>query len=210
VADRRVPLVFGIAWSLFGSAVAPLSAQVAGSKHDLSSWDAARGQGGRRAGDPCPYCHEASNDAQPTQVDAPSSRAGAETGSAGDISPPEGSTPGALTLFCLGCHDGTIARNMPLVDDVETQTASSGLLALSLPIGPDLSDDHPVMVRLDPASNPRLRDPAEAESLGLRLYGETRDQVECPSCHDPHDPTIHPFLRVSNAGSDLCLACHRK
>lgn len=34
--------------------------------------------------------------------------------------------------------------------------------------------------------------------------------VECASCHDPHvsDPPL--FLRVSNTGSALCLACHIK
>jgi hypothetical protein len=38
--------------------------------------------------------------------------------------------------------------------------------------------------------------------------------VECGSCHDPHVQTKVAgeiaFLRVSNAGSALCLACHNK
>lgn len=33
--------------------------------------------------------------------------------------------------------------------------------------------------------------------------------VECASCHDPHT-TNSTFLRVSNAGSAVCLACHIK
>lgn len=33
--------------------------------------------------------------------------------------------------------------------------------------------------------------------------------VECASCHDPHT-TNSTFLRVSNAGSAVCLACHNK
>jgi predicted CXXCH cytochrome family protein len=33
--------------------------------------------------------------------------------------------------------------------------------------------------------------------------------VECASCHDPH--TANPtFLRIANAGSAVCLACHIK
>lgn len=34
--------------------------------------------------------------------------------------------------------------------------------------------------------------------------------VECASCHDPHTPNNGTFLRVSNAGSGLCLSCHVK
>ena len=34
--------------------------------------------------------------------------------------------------------------------------------------------------------------------------------VECASCHDPHIDNGTTFLRVSNAGSAVCLACHIK
>ena len=34
--------------------------------------------------------------------------------------------------------------------------------------------------------------------------------VECASCHDPHTAVNPTFLRVSNAGSGLCLTCHTK
>ncbi len=34
--------------------------------------------------------------------------------------------------------------------------------------------------------------------------------VECASCHDPHSETNLTFLRVSNAGSAVCLSCHVK
>lgn len=34
--------------------------------------------------------------------------------------------------------------------------------------------------------------------------------VECGSCHDPHTSTNVPFLRISNANSAMCLACHVK
>ena len=33
--------------------------------------------------------------------------------------------------------------------------------------------------------------------------------VECASCHDPHSE-VPTFLRVSNDGSAVCLACHNK
>jgi len=34
--------------------------------------------------------------------------------------------------------------------------------------------------------------------------------VECATCHDPHSTTNGMFLRASNIGSGLCLACHDK
>lgn len=34
--------------------------------------------------------------------------------------------------------------------------------------------------------------------------------VECATCHDPHVSDKATFLRVDNAGSNLCLACHIK
>lgn len=39
--------------------------------------------------------------------------------------------------------------------------------------------------------------------------GEAEPFVECASCHDPHT-TNTTFLRISNAGSAVCLACHVK
>ena len=55
------------------------------------------------------------------------------------------------------------------------------------------------------------------EKTDMILY--TRDfgtqqgpSVECASCHDPHEAAQRPtsFLRISNTGSDVCLACHTK
>lgn len=38
----------------------------------------------------------------------------------------------------------------------------------------------------------------------------TQPYVECASCHDPHTDSQVTFLRTSNTGSSLCLACHTK
>lgn len=40
--------------------------------------------------------------------------------------------------------------------------------------------------------------------------GTAQPFVECASCHDPHTSAQPTFLRTSNAGSALCLACHTK
>ena len=46
-------------------------------------------------------------------------------------------------------------------------------------------------------------------SSGGTLAGD-QGFVECASCHDPHTNVNPTFLRVSNAGSGLCLTCHTK
>ena len=51
--------------------------------------------------------------------------------------------------------------------------------------------------------------------LYTRTVGSvTQPYVECASCHDPHvkafDTNQVAFLRITNAGSKLCLACHDK
>ncbi len=40
--------------------------------------------------------------------------------------------------------------------------------------------------------------------------GAAQPFVECASCHDPHTSAAPTFLRISNAGSAVCLACHTK
>jgi predicted CXXCH cytochrome family protein len=37
-----------------------------------------------------------------------------------------------------------------------------------------------------------------------------RTKMECSTCHNVHDKAIEPFLRMSNAGSAMCLRCHNK
>ena len=42
--------------------------------------------------------------------------------------------------------------------------------------------------------------------------GTVQPSVECGSCHDPHNEVAQPvqFMRISNANSAVCLACHIK
>lgn len=48
-----------------------------------------------------------------------------------------------------------------------------------------------------------------APSTGYTGQTNPEPFVECASCHDPHTTNI-TFLRISNAGSAVCLACHVK
>jgi predicted CXXCH cytochrome family protein len=49
-----------------------------------------------------------------------------------------------------------------------------------------------------------------AATAGYTGQTEAEPFVECASCHDPHTNANPTFLRVSNAGSAVCLACHVK
>lgn len=137
---------------------------------------------------------------------------------------PSGLGPsGHMTMTeCMACH----ASNAGFVGAGATDFAAFNL-------GTDLRDDHPVGV-LYPTSNPDFKPPtatlanvrffdtngnARPDKNEIRLY-DTGDghEVECGSCHDPHGvpsggpgSTFNPtFLRISNAGSTLCLSCHTK
>jgi hypothetical protein len=90
-----------------------------------------------------------------------------------------------------------------------------------------LFDDHPISFSYDEvywsteyqlgSRVGELRESSLAEGRGVKFFGPTK-RVECSSCHDPHvdyapltgDPAFDPFLIMSNAGSNLCLACHNK
>ena len=105
-------------------------------------------------------------------------------------------------------------------------------------LGKDLRDDHPVGVQyagggltwgtttVSLSANDKLfndpiynagTDAMWVDELGagtgkLPLFkGATLGPlVECATCHDPHLTDNGSFLRVSNAGSNLCLSCHTK
>lgn len=54
------------------------------------------------------------------------------------------------------------------------------------------------------------RDKADMQLYTRILSGVIQPFVECASCHDPHNNTNGTFLRISNSGSGVCLACHTK
>ncbi|VAX23357.1 Cytochrome c family protein, partial [hydrothermal vent metagenome] len=118
---------------------------------------------------------------------------------------------------CMLCHQGTFGFGPFTV----------------FAIGTDLTNDHPVGVQLPSTTTFDFNDPGTTVP-GLKFFDVDRDgradtnevrfydtgegyEVECASCHDPHGVKsggsgafIPSFLRVSNAGSNLCLTCHAK
>lgn len=97
----------------------------------------------------------------------------------------------------------------------QCHTGSWGHDARMSYIGTDLRDDHPISMSYPtPAQDPDFNQPPDPDrgwggqsSSDIKLYS---GKVECPSCHNVHDPTNAPFLRKPLAQSGLCLTCHVK
>jgi predicted CXXCH cytochrome family protein len=75
-------------------------------------------------------------------------------------------------------------------------------------LGTNLGDDHPIS--FVPVTSPELVTPPAGSPVKLDQSG----QVQCRTCHDPHqmdiDPTAKKFLVASNSASGLCMTCHKK
>ena len=135
--------------------------------------------------------------------------------------------PTGISLACLGCHDGTTA--IDAIGNTPSNWSTTGVTYPSANIdtggkliggfallGTDLSNDHPISITYESLLDTDLQPNAGAPNVQqygntLQLYGSGPTYtVECASCHNVHDNTIQPFLRISNAGSMLCRTCHNK
>ncbi len=139
--------------------------------------------------------------------------------------------PSASSKLCLSCHDGTVA-----VDSFGGQPGGTFVMTGDPAVGAgpeDLTDDHPISFTYDTALanlDGGLHDPATTQVIigegdktkgpdsisNLLLFNGT---LQCASCHDVHNNfTALPapgdmtnyLLKVSIAGSQLCLTCHDK
>jgi predicted CXXCH cytochrome family protein len=118
--------------------------------------------------------------------------------------------PTGASKMCLSCHDGTIALGSVLSQDQVIQMAG-GITTLppgGANLGTDLSDDHPISFRFDStlaARDRRLTDPlALPDSMRL----DANQELQCTTCHDPHNNVFGDFLVMSNSNSALCRSCH--
>ena len=196
VSAAAVMVLFGAAGALAGG--------IAGSAHDLTS------KAGSSTDETCVFCHTPHNNAG-SSAGAPMWNRNAPAGpfTAYDsvtLDADASAGPQGVSLACLSCHDGITAFDALIVQGGITAT---GHMTGSAVIGTDLTNDHPISIQygLPPADFTA----AVSGKVGvLPLYGASTDQVECATCHNPHDTTNNPFLRVANSGSALCLTCHLK
>ncbi len=219
-------------FGLFASTTGPAHGQtVVGTKHDLSSsWG--------YSDQVCAFCHTP-HSANPDVV-APLWNRFVDLSQAFTTyqSPTMNTVPGQPTLtisgVCLGCHDGTIGWvvvngntgstahdliNAPGPGGIPDTTSwpncrnCHGEMYGDPPAawqGTDLSNDHPITMDYPTAAeDPNFRVPPDLTD-GWSDVKLIAGRVECPTCHDVHDPTITPFLVKSNVASALCLTCHVK
>lgn len=122
--------------------------------------------------------------------------------------------PTGKSVLCLACHDGTVAlgalANPPTGETLDAILTSPMDMAERGYLGTDLSDDHPISFIYDSTlqlNDGELFDPA---TIGLPLDGSSSNRVECTTCHDPHEETNQPFLRISSLNGAICTECHNK
>ena len=123
----------------------------------------------------------------------------------------EGADLGMETLSCMGCHDGQTTR-----DDYFGGHNGGGVLTGRAALGTVLTNDHPVGIEYPADSRYAAKGTTSTGVTGINagpgkdlplFSNEGVDQIECSTCHSAHSTEEH-FLRFSNNGSALCLACH--
>jgi predicted CXXCH cytochrome family protein len=194
-----------------GLAAAPIHADtILGTKHDLSI----AGPGNVRAtseSEVCLFCHTPHRGTGETPL-------WNHTLSMATYTPYSSSTtratigqPTGASKLCLSCHDGTVAIGMvrsrptaiPMRNSITTMPTGPSNL------GTDLSDDHPISFVYNSAlasANGELNDPSvliHAAKL------DSTSQLQCTSCHNPHDNQFGKFLVRDNYASGLCVECHK-
>jgi len=188
----------GLAWA---------QSNIAATKHNLTASGPGTFRTTERAG-LCVFCH-APHNANPTrglwnrQLPGVTYQLYTSSTTKAQINQPTGSS-----RLCLSCHDGLLA-----VGQLRNPPKGSNIVIAALTgagsVGTNLSVDHPVSFVYDSAlalSHGQLADPSALPPM-TRL-DDTR-QMQCTSCHDPHEDRQPNFLRADNRAGALCTACHR-
>lgn len=214
-------------------------AVVAGSAHDLSTGSALRNTDATINGQTCIFCHTPHSGATKAplwnRAEQPAGTTYTKyTSSTMDApQPTDAQIIGSVSGACLSCHDGTVAvdnllnvngsAHSPSISFTVQATAkatygnngagTNNIMTGGIPfMGTDLSNDHPITIDYS-AAGPGLRPETSCTvqngGITLPLYGANCN-VECGSCHNPHDNTNGTFLRYANTGSQLCTTCHLK
>jgi predicted CXXCH cytochrome family protein len=192
----RIAVICTVVMAFGVTMVAVASAGLKGSKHDFSTEEWADV-------DECGACHTRPGEEPPVP---PLWNTRADLARRFGRSARLETDPGLGTLSCLRCHDGTLAR-----DATGAMTSKDRFVHTQHPgrmrAGHGRAD-HPVGVEY-PRFDPGYR-PLTAVLSGWKVRVPD-GQVECISCHDPHnDSGLAYMLVMNNARSALCLTCHKK
>ena len=191
-----------LAAGLVGALATASVATIVGSDHDFSS----EGWSGGRV---CVVCHTPHNATADTPLWNHEMTTATYTLYSSQTLQETPGQPGMNSRLCLSCHDGTVAVNS-FGGDTGTMFVTG-----DKNLGTDLADDHPIgiawkhqtVITSDLCSNCHFN-----EGTGIPDLPFYAGNLECSTCHDPHDnvPGGDHFLRETMAGSQLCLHCHEK
>ncbi len=160
----------------------------------------------------CVFCHAPHNAAPSMQLWNRRTPASTYTPYTSSTAKANAGQPTRGSLMCLSCHDGTIALGEVLsrASAVAMASGTTTLGAGNTLLGTDLSDDHPVSIAYTltlASTRGELADPATLTGP-VRL--DSTGQLQCTSCHDPHEDPNGKFLVMPNQASALCQVCHLK
>jgi len=186
-------------------------AGVVDTRHNLS----VSGPGGIRASSEdqvCIFCHTPHNSEPNSPLwnrASPGSNYVPYSSSTALASPGQ---PTGSSILCLSCHDGTIAlgqvlsRPAPISMIGGITTMPTGAARL----GTDLSDDHPISFNYTTTLASQRGELVNPGSLTGAVKLDKAGQMQCTSCHDPHNNSNGKFLVMQNSASALCRTCHVK
>lgn len=117
--------------------------------------------------------------------------------------------PTGASKLCLSCHDGTVALGKVRNRSQEIPMKGGPLARVSgkSNLGTDLSDDHPISFKYD-AALVSADGQLNKAPLSGRVHLDGNNEMQCTSCHDPHDDRNGKFLVMNNTASALCVTCH--
>lgn len=174
---------------------------IAATKHNLASGG---GQSVVGTNDQlCKYCHTPHNAIAAVPLWNRTNASGIATKYVSGSMYASSAVPAGTSLMCLSCHDSS-----PTAQAQDTTIGITGSLTVTKQINDatnGMADDHPVSINYEAA---KIVDGGlKTVTAATPLFS---GKVECGSCHAVHDNSFAPFLRMDNAGSNLCLACHAK
>jgi predicted CXXCH cytochrome family protein len=119
------------------------------------------------------------------------------------------SQPTGSSKLCLSCHDGLLALETLKVPPKGASPTALGVLTGRTVVGTNLSRDHPISFVYDSALAARRGDLIDPNALPSTVRLDASHEVQCTSCHDPHEDSRPNFLRMDTASGALCTSCHR-
>ena len=191
--------------------IVPASASVVDSLHNLS----ASGPGSVKAATAdriCEFCHISHSASAAGALWARGRSTAAYIPYSSSTAVAQPGQPTGMSILCLSCHDGTIAlgqilnRGAPhsMAGGQDKMPPGRGLQ------GTDLSDDHPISFEYSAGLASQNGELAMPGTISNQLPLDRNGELQCTTCHDPHDSPFSKLLRMPSIGSQICIECHQE